>query len=172
MLEKYAKEQRNLIPAMDLDFAYQRPAHGIATFFGIGLFKPCSGTFGTLGGWLFYLLLEPYVSTTFWFFLILVTLFVGAWASQIAGDAIGYHDHPSIVIDEVVAIWLLMVLVPQECFWYCAAFVTFRFFDIVKCPPVSWIDENCRNGWGVMLDDLVAVVQAGLLMCLLYWIFS
>jgi len=43
-------------------------------------------------------------------------------------------------------------------------FVLFRFFDIVKPPPIRTIDRLSRDGWGVMLDDLVAAAYT-LLSC-------
>ncbi len=39
-------------------------------------------------------------------------------------------------------------------------FVLFRFFDILKPWPISWLDKNVRGGFGIMLDDLVAGVVA------------
>ena len=51
---------------------------------------------------------------------------------------------------------------PDSLPWQIAAFCAFRFFDIVKLQPAKYFDSNprWRNGWGVMLDDAVAGVQA------------
>ena len=43
---------------------------------------------------------------------------------------------------------------------WTAAFLAFRLFDIVKLPPASVIDEKMKNGWGVMLDDMLAALWA------------
>jgi phosphatidylglycerophosphatase A len=40
--------------------------------------------------------------------------------------------------------------------WQAAAFVVFRFFDIVKPPPIRWFEGRFKGGWGVMVDDVVA----------------
>jgi phosphatidylglycerophosphatase A len=60
------------------------------------------------------------------------------------------------VWDEIVAIWLVLWLTPATLAWQATAFVVFRFFDIVKPPPIGWVDERTRGGFGVMLDDLLA----------------
>lgn len=50
---------------------------------------------------------------------------------------------------------------PMTFLWWSAAFVAFRFFfDIFKLWPASWIDNNMKNGLGVMADDLVAAIFA------------
>lgn len=147
---------------MSLRFAFSSPAHVLATFFGSGVIRPASGTWGTLAGWLFYVALHPWLSSVvFWSVLTLLALVAGAWACQTTGDDIGVHDHSSIVIDEVFAIWLALLTVPDSLGWQIAAFVAFRFFDIVKLQPAKYFDSSprWRSGWGVMLDDAVAGVQ-------------
>ena len=147
---------------MTLRFAFSSPAHVIATFFGSGVIRPASGTWGTLAGWLFYMALHPWLgSAVFWGVLTLLALVVGAWACQTTGDDIGVHDHNSIVIDEVFAIWMVLLTVPDSLPWQIAAFCAFRFCDIVKLQPAKYFDTTprWRNGWGVMLDDAVAGLQ-------------
>ena len=58
--------------------------------------------------------------------------------------------------------------------WWFAAFAVFRFFDIVKIWPASWIDKRLKTGFGVMLDDLFAALYAWAaieLALALYWRF-
>lgn len=49
-------------------------------------------------------------------------------------------------------------IVPATLLWWCAAFVALRFFDIVKVWPADWVDKSLKNGFGVMLDDLVVAL--------------
>lgn len=155
--------------SMSLRFALATPAHIIATFFGSGVLRPASGTWGTLAGWLFYMVLHHWLGLGWWILLIIASFFIGAWASGATGDDIGVHDHNSIVIDEVFAIWLVLVTVPNQIGWQIVAFCAFRFFDIVKIQPAKYFDSNWhwRNGWGVMLDDAVAGIYAILLLLFL-----
>jgi phosphatidylglycerophosphatase A len=50
-------------------------------------------------------------------------------------------------------------------------FVLFRFFDIIKPWPISWIDKNITGGFGIMLDDVIAgVMAAGVLQGIAWWL--
>ena len=41
-----------------------------------------------------------------------------------------------------------------------SAFLTFRFFDIIKIWPTNWVDKNIQGGFGIMIDDVVAAAQS------------
>jgi phosphatidylglycerophosphatase A len=60
----------------------------------------------------------------------------------------------------MVAFWIVLLLLPGEAahggFLFVVAFVLFRFFDIVKPPPIRALDARFKNGAGVMADDLMA----------------
>jgi phosphatidylglycerophosphatase A len=88
-----------------------------------------------------------------------VTL-IGIWAADRADRAWGTHDCQKIVIDEVAGYMVTMLLVDRA-HWpgLACGFVAFRFFDIVKPPPVGWLDEHLPGGWGVVLDDIAAGVM-------------
>jgi len=83
-------------------------------------------------------------------------LFVGVWASQVTGQRLGNADHGAIVIDEVVAFLIVLFFFDKQWLYQLWAFFIFRFFDIVKPPPIGHIDRTIKNGLGVMLDDLLA----------------
>jgi len=145
-------------------FAYSSVPHAIATFLGSGVLRPGPGTWGTLAGWGVFEVLNRHLSMSAWVFVILVTFFVGAWASQKTGEDIGVHDHGSIVIDEVFAIWLVLITVPNTIIWHFLGFLSFRFFDIIKVWPSDYLDRRFKNGLGVMLDDLSAAIQTIILL--------
>ncbi len=65
-----------------------------------------------------------------------------------------------IVIDEVVGLWITLAAVPLSFLWYVVGFLCFRFFDIVKPWPISWVDRNVPGALGVMLDDVIAGLAA------------
>ncbi len=73
------------------------------------------------------------------------------------------HDPPALVIDETVAMMLLLVTIPITTVWVIVAFLTFRVLDIFKPWPISTVDAKIKTGLGVMLDDLVAVLIGGFL---------
>lgn len=147
-------------PRIDRRFLFASPWHFIALGAGSGLPRFAPGTWGTLFGWALFALLDPFYSDLAWFGLIVVGLYFGAWAAQRTGAALGKADSGHIVIDEVVAFWVVLVMLPDTVelkgLQHTLAFVLFRFFDIVKPPPIRWLDARIKNGIGVMLDDLVA----------------
>jgi phosphatidylglycerophosphatase A len=66
-------------------------------------------------------------------------------------------DSPQIVIDEIVAMLLVLFLLPSSLRWQIGGFLLFRFFDIAKPPPIR-ILEGLPGGWGIMADDLLAAL--------------
>jgi phosphatidylglycerophosphatase A len=86
---------------------------------------------------------------------------IGIWAAQVADDYWGTHDSGRIVIDEVAGYMVTMAAVDRTSWGLLLlGFVLFRAFDIIKPPPVRWLDRNLPGGWGVVLDDIAAGVLA------------
>lgn len=143
----------------DFHFLVSHPAHFIALGYGAGLAPKAPGTFGTLAALpLFWLLMQANTSPAF---LLSVTAFaylLGIWACAVAGRNLGVADHGSIVWDEIVAMWLVLIFTPVNWLWWLLAFGLFRFFDILKPWPIGWFDVRLKNGFGVMFDDLLAAM--------------
>ena len=137
-------------------FLFRHPAHLIACGFGSGLAPVAPGTFGTLFGWGSFLLIAPWFGDGSLLLIITGAFLGGIVACEIAGRALGVVDHGSIVWDEVVPFWLVLALTPRTWAWQLAAFLLFRLFDITKPPPARFFDTRIKNGFGVMMDDLVA----------------
>jgi phosphatidylglycerophosphatase A len=133
-----------------------RPAHLLALGFGSGLSPWAPGTVGTLWAWLVYMVLEPVLGPAQWAAILPLALLAGIAACGSTARDLGVADHGGIVWDEIVAFWLVLVMVPAGVAWQLAAFGLFRFFDIVKPPPIRYCDRNVKGGFGVMLDDLLA----------------
>ena len=99
---------------------------------------------------------------------------VAIWSAEEAGRRWGVADHPAIVIDEVVGLWLAVLIpltliplpIEHRGWLLLGAFVLFRVFDIAKPWPVSWLERSLPGGWGVVADDLMAGVMAGLCLTL------
>ena len=88
-----------------------------------------------------------------------VVTVVGIWAASRSDEYWGTHDSGRIVIDEVAGYMVTMLFVDRgDLALLLCGFVIFRFFDIVKPPPVRWLDDNLPGGTGVVLDDIGAGV--------------
>ncbi|MBA3902142.1 MAG: phosphatidylglycerophosphatase A, partial [Rhodocyclaceae bacterium] len=114
------------------------------------------GTAGTLAAWLMFPLLRPHFSEAGFLIFLAVAFIVGIFAAGRTGRDLGVADHGSIVWDEIVPFWLVLFMTPAGFLWQLAAFFWFRFFDVIKPQPARWIDAHVKNGFGVMLDDVVA----------------
>ena len=141
-------------------FLLRHPAHFIAFGGGAGLAPVAPGTFGTLAAvplyWLADAWLNPVEYPVEYLLLVAALFLLGVWACEVTGRALGAADHGGMVWDEIVAFLLVLFFVPATLYWQAAAFLVFRLFDIVKPPPIRYYERTFKNGFGVMLDDLVA----------------
>jgi phosphatidylglycerophosphatase A len=133
-----------------------RPARLLALGFGSGLSPWAPGTVGTLWAWLVFVVLESVLGPSQWAVILPLAFVAGIVACGATARDLGVADHGGIVWDEIVAFWLVLLVVPSALGWQLAAFLLFRFFDIVKPPPIRYCDRNVKGGFGVMLDDLLA----------------
>jgi phosphatidylglycerophosphatase A len=79
------------------------------------------------------------------------------------------HDDNRIVIDEVVGVWIAALWLPVTWKYYFLAFLTFRFFDIVKPLFIRRFDKM-KTDWSVMLDDILAGVYALIVMQIIFFL--
>lgn len=155
-----------------LRFLMAHPAHFIALGCGSGLSMWAPGTVGTLFAWLTFVLLRPQLDDGPFLAVLVLAFMVGVSAIQKTGQALGEVDHGSIVWDEIVPFWFVLLLTPEAFWWQLTAFVLFRLFDITKPQPARWFDEKMKNGLGVMLDDVVAAGYTLLGIAILKWLLN
>ena len=137
-------------------FAFSHPARVIAFGFGAGLAPLAPGTVGTLAAWPLGWVIGGVISPAPFAAALIVAFFIGIWACELTGRALGVADHRAMVWDEMVAFLLVLAIVPRHFGWQAAAFALFRFFDIAKPPPIRWFEMRMHGGLGVMFDDLLA----------------
>jgi phosphatidylglycerophosphatase A len=146
----------------DARFLLSHPAHFIALGAGSGLSRLAPGTVGTLFGWASFGVLQSWFSHWQIAVLIALTALVSIWAGMRTAQHLQVMDPGSIVIDEIVAFWLILWFVAPTTFWgQLGAFVLFRYFDAAKPGPVGWADRlfkdfGWKGGFGILFDDLVA----------------
>jgi phosphatidylglycerophosphatase A len=94
----------------------------------------------------------------------------GVWICGESARRIGVHDHGGIVWDEIVGMYLTLMVAPFSVTGWILAFVLFRVIDIVKPWPIRGLDHRIGGGVGIMLDDLVAALYAAILLVLYGWL--
>jgi phosphatidylglycerophosphatase A len=147
-------------------------AWAVGTFFGVGLFKPGPGTWGSVAAVLLWmcgvLFLRPHFDFELSeygfavFFLAVVTfvavicaIVIGIPAATRVARQSGREDPGYVVIDEVAGQWLMLVVCRHDWPHALLALALFRLFDITKPWPIRKL-EALPGGWGIMLDDLAA----------------
>lgn len=115
-----------------------------------------------------FLLLDSWLTPLGWLIVLVVTFAAGVWACAKTGRDLGVSDHGAMVIDEIVAIWIVLLILPSSFGWQLLGFLVFRFFDAVKPQPVRWADQRFKGGFGVMFDDLVAAFMTLIVLAIFF----
>ncbi|MBA1145999.1 phosphatidylglycerophosphatase A [Ectothiorhodospiraceae bacterium WFHF3C12] len=155
-------------PPEPVPFRLCNPVHCLALGFGTGLAPRAPGTVGTLVGIPLYLLLQP-LPVGIYLAVLVAGFLLGIHVCQRTAADVGVHDHPAIVWDEVIGYLVTMTLVPASALNVVAGFVLFRFFDVLKPPPIRAVDRRVHGGFGIMFDDVLAGLYAALCLQLLLW---
>ena len=142
----------------------------IATFFGVGHLKPGPGTWGSVATVLVWAAISsglpagsrPWATMAA---AVLVTL-VGIPTATKVARAARLKDPQFVVIDEVAGQLVTLIAVPLAWKTFLTGFILFRVFDILKPPPIRWL-ERLPEGTGIVVDDLGAGIYAWAVMHLL-----
>lgn len=132
-----------------------------ATLGPVGFIPLAPGTLGTLAalGLVMFLRLppSPYIALT------LACIVIGVLSSGVAEEVMGRRDPSCVVIDEFAGYLVAVAFLPETAGYLLAGFILFRFFDILKPPPIRWL-QALRGGLGVMADDLAAGLLTNVLL--------
>lgn len=135
------------------------PHQLIAFSLGIGLIRRWPGTWGTVAGFATFAALQP-VPPAWRAAVYLLLLLAAVWACQKTGDDLASPDHNAMVIDETLAMSLVLEFVSPGLLVWVSSFLLFRLFDVLKPWPVHLADRNWQGGLFVVLDDVLAAVYA------------
>jgi len=146
-----------------LNKVFSNPSLFLVTGFGIGLLPIAPGTYGSILGMLLFLILAHLYLPILWLSLIITILYLVSYlAVQSALKIIQRPDPGEIVIDEVLGMMVVMMMIPPDPKWAFLAFMLFRLFDIFKPWPINVVDSKLKNALGVILDDFLAALYAGI----------
>jgi phosphatidylglycerophosphatase A len=139
-------------------------ARWIATLGPVGHLKFAPGTFGSVCGIFLVLIYQGHFVISM--LMVLAVFFIAVWASYVTSNELGDKDPSAVIVDEVCGIMVSFLFVPLTWFHLLIGFLAFRFFDIVKPEPVRFL-ERVPNGFGIVLDDVMAGIYANLTLQLL-----
>ena len=155
----------------------KKPSHFIATLGGVGNAKHAPGTWGSLVSLFLFILASHYFPNMAG--LVIAMTIYSIWLCDKVSSTLTKKDHPAIVIDELVGMWIAAypaihyATQNERVIFVIAAFILFRFFDILKPFPISYLDKNIKGGLGIVLDDVVAgIFAAAIAIILMTLVFS
>jgi len=135
------------------------------TLFGIGYSPIAPGTIGSIFSIVFLYFLIKFVSYSFLVIIFLIIFFTSLKLIEKYSNLLKSHDSSTIVIDEFLGIFLIILFYDylkfaNDFIMFLLILILFRFFDILKIFPINWVDNNIKNSFGVVLDDLLAGVYS------------
>jgi phosphatidylglycerophosphatase A len=138
--------------------------HAVATLGFIGYLPYAPGSYGSAAAFLFVILVKP--GDINLIIILLLFLLLGTITSHSTEKLLG-KDSGHIVIDEFCGYMVSVLFLPETAGYLLAAFILFRFFDILKPPPIKKIEKFVPGGAGIMLDDVLAGIYTNV--CLQLW---
>ncbi|HID79437.1 MAG TPA: phosphatidylglycerophosphatase A [Aquifex aeolicus] len=142
----------------------------VATYLYVGLLPKMPGTWGSIFALPLAWFLYQWGITTYLVGLATVTL-LGIWASEIYSKSVGNEDPDEVVIDEVAGILTVFLFIKPTPLSWVLGLILFRVVDILKPPPINWV-EKIPYGVGIMADDLLAGVLVGVILFAVERIFG
>lgn len=134
----------------------------ISSFFGAGYFPVAPGTLTSLVVILAYKFYLFRLSWSLYLLILFLLFFIGVYASTKVESESRKKDPRKIVIDEACGQLLVLFRMGDAWFPILIGFLLFRIFDIAKPYPIKKV-ETLPSGWGIMTDDIVAAIYAGVI---------
>ena len=133
------------------------------SIFFIGYIKFAPGTWGSLASILILFPVIKYLSLSLEIFVIvlIILFFISNFFINYYSNFTNSQDSKKIVIDELLGIFTILIFydfifISNDFLTLLIIFIIFRIFDILKIFPANYIDKNFKNGYGVILDDIIA----------------
>ena len=140
---------------------------------GVGFAPVASGTWGSAAA----AALAPFVFMPLpmgWRIFVLLVLFVlGGVAGTKVERALGKKDPGIVVIDELVGQWITYMFFFQlDWAWLFWGFFLFRVFDVWKPYPIRASENWLPEGFGIMIDDVLAGLYAAVCLGIMHWVLA
>ena len=144
-----------------------------STLFFIGYVKWAPGTVSSLFSLIIITFLHNIVNKNEFIIIFISVLLVATISIKVYSKSVNKHDAKEIVIDEFLGIYLIIIfsydfeILNNEFIKILLIFLFFRIFDILKPFPANWIDNNLKNSYGIIIDDIIAGIYTIILLALI-----
>jgi len=141
----------------------------VATIGFLGFIPFAPGTIGSLFALALFLLtdLPLFAQLT----LIIAGALLGIYVSTVAEKVLNEKDSKKIIIDEFIGFYVSVFYLPKTWGFAVAAFLLFRFFDILKPLFIAKLEKTLSNGLGIMADDILAGIYTNIILQIWLHIF-
>ena len=144
------------------------------SIFFVGYVRFASGTWGSLAALLILFPIVKFTSLSFGGLIIIfiILFFISNLCINYFSNFTNSKDSKHIVIDELLGIFSILIFydlifIYNDFITLVLIFFIFRLFDIIKIFPANYIDKNLKNGYGVIMDDIVAGIYTILTLMIL-----
>lgn len=141
------------------------------TLFLSGKTPKAPGTAGSFVALIMGVALLEYIPLDSFFLITVLITVVAIKQIDIYEKETNSHDDKSIVIDELIGMWLALAICNENLVFAFVSFLCFRYFDIAKPSIIGTIDRKVKGGLGVVLDDVLAGILGGILSKLIYHLY-
>ena len=133
------------------------------SIFFVGYIKFAPGTWGSLASILILFPIIKFLSLSLEILIIIfiVFFFISNFLINYFSSFTNSQDSKHIVVDELLGVFIIFlfydfIFIYSDSFTLMLIFFIFRLFDIIKVFPANYIDKQFKNGYGVLLDDIIA----------------
>ena len=144
------------------------------SIFYIGYIRYAPGTWGSLAslGIIFFLFNIINIPLSILIILFVLLFFLSNYLINYFSSITNSHDSKHIVIDEFLGIFFIflfydVIFINNNYITCLLIFICFRIFDICKIYPANYFDKQLLNGYGVILDDIIAGIYTILTMIII-----
>ena len=131
----------------------------IATCGGLGNFHLAPGTLTSLIAALIGYIININFGFEYTFYLLLILLPIGWYASEYYSNLYNKKDPKEVVIDEFIGQLIVSIVANKSILLHVIGFIFFRYFDIAKIGLIKRV-ESLPGGYGILMDDIIAALYS------------
>lgn len=150
---------------MKINFLEKLLGSGLYT----GFMPKASGTFGSFAALLIFLI-PGFENPSLMIFLISLFILIGV-PIAVKFEAVYGEDPAEYTLDEFIGMWITLLFIPKKIWFILLAFLIWRALDILKPFPAGKL-ESVKNGWGVILDDVMAGIYSFMIIQIIIYVYN
>ena len=141
----------------------------IGSGFYTGYLPKMSGSYASFVALLLFLI-PGFENPSLMIFLISFCILIGV-PIAVKFEGVYGEDPAEYTLDEFIGMWITLLFIPKKVWFLLLAFIIWRIFDIIKPYPARKL-ESVKNGWGVILDDVMAGIYSFMTIQVIIYLYN